>query len=208
VGAWQKWAANPGGRPSREVRYCENSWRNKPAWVELGNSSLRLLWAQYKPQSLHVVRPKARTLGSINDTINALINAELSGKPEADKLNELERWRLFEPRWTQEQFEEGGNPVTYWMGLHPKYPNLARFAIDILTIPASSCKCERLFSELGDLLEPQRRKIGSQLLAAIQCVRSWRNAGFKPPSDRNQSEVTDKEIAWAYDICSWDTDAR
>jgi hypothetical protein len=22
VGAWQKWAANPGGRPSREVRYC------------------------------------------------------------------------------------------------------------------------------------------------------------------------------------------
>jgi hypothetical protein len=21
VGAWQKWAANPGGRPSREVRY-------------------------------------------------------------------------------------------------------------------------------------------------------------------------------------------
>jgi hypothetical protein len=188
--------------------YCENSWRDKPAWVESGNSSLRLLWAQYKPQSLHVVRPKARTLGGINDTINALINAELSGKPEADKLNELERWRLFEPRWTQEQFEEGGNPVTYWMGLRPKYPNLARFAIDILTIPASSCECERLFSELGDLLEPRRRKIGSQLLAAIQCVCSWRNAGFKPPSDRNQSEVTDEEIAWAYDICSWDTDAR
>jgi hypothetical protein len=30
-------------------------------------------------------------LGGINDTINALINAELSGKPEADKLNELDR---------------------------------------------------------------------------------------------------------------------
>jgi hypothetical protein len=47
------------------------------------------------------------------------------------------------------------------MGLRPKYPNLARFAIDILTIPALSCECERLFSELGDLLEPRRRKIGS-----------------------------------------------
>jgi hypothetical protein len=88
------------------------------------------------------------------------------------------------------------------------YKRLMRFAIDILTIPASSCECERLFSELGDLLEPRRRKIGSQFLAAIQCVRSWRDAGFKPPSDRNQSEVTDEEIAWAYDICSWDTDAR
>jgi hypothetical protein len=86
--------------------------------------------------------------------------------------------------------------------------NLARFAIDILTIPASSCECERLFSELGNLLELRRRKIGSQLLAAIQCVCSWHDGGFKPPSDRNQSEITDEEIGWAYDICSWDTDAR
>jgi hypothetical protein len=57
---------------------------------------------------------------------------------------------------------------------------LARFAIDILIIPVSSCECERLFSELGDLPEPRKRKIGSQLLAAIQCVRSWHDAGFKP----------------------------
>jgi hypothetical protein len=52
--------------------YCENSWRDKPAWVESGNSSLQLLWAQYKPQSLHVACPKARTLGGINNTINTL----------------------------------------------------------------------------------------------------------------------------------------
>jgi hypothetical protein len=58
------------------------------------------------------------------------------------------------------------------MDLAPKYPNLSRLAIDILTIPASSCECERLFSELGDLLEPRRRKIRAQLLAALQLIRS------------------------------------
>jgi hypothetical protein len=52
-----------------------------------------------------------------------------------------------------------------------KYPCLSQFAIDMLTIPASSCDCERLFSELGDLLEPKRRAIGSELLAALQLVR-------------------------------------
>jgi hypothetical protein len=88
------------------------------------------------------------------------------------------------------------------MGLRPKYPNLARFAIDILNIPASSCKCKRLFSKLGDILELQRRKIGSQLLAAIQYVCSWHDAGFKPPLDCNLREIIDKEIARAYDICS------
>jgi hypothetical protein len=34
-------------------------------------------------------------------------------------------------------------------------------------------------------------------LATIQCVRSWHDAGFKPPSDRNQSEINDEEIARA-----------
>jgi hypothetical protein len=123
-------------------------------------------------------------------------------------MDELERWRQFEPRWTQEQFEQRSNPVSYWISLRPKYPNLARLAIDILTIPASSCECERLFSELGDLLEPRRRKIGSQLLAAIQCIRSWRDAGFKPLSNHATSDVTDAEVAAIYDICRWDRDAQ
>jgi hypothetical protein len=29
-----------------------------------------------------------------------------------------------------------------------------QMAIDVLSIPALNCKCERMFSELGDLLEP------------------------------------------------------
>jgi hypothetical protein len=60
----------------------------------------------------------------------------------------------------------------YWIQMRSKYLCLSRFAIDMLTIPASSCDCERLFSELGDLLEPKRRAIGSELLAALQLVRS------------------------------------
>jgi hypothetical protein len=37
----------------------------------------------------------------------------------------------------------------------------------VLSIPANSCECERMFSELGDLLALQQRKIGLQLLAAL-----------------------------------------
>jgi hypothetical protein len=123
-------------------------------------------------------------------------------------VDELKRWRRFELRWTQEQFEQGGNPISYWISLRPKYPSLAHMAIDVLTIPASSCECERLFSELGDLLEPRRRRIGSQLLAAIQCIRSWRDAGFKPPSDYGSSDVIDAEVAAIYDICKWDSEVQ
>jgi hypothetical protein len=49
----------------------------------------------------------------------------------------------------------------------PKYPNLAQLALNIMTILASSCDCERMFSELGDLLKLKRRAISSELLAVI-----------------------------------------
>jgi hypothetical protein len=34
-----------------------------------------------------------------------------------------------------------------------------------------------MFSELGDLLAPRQHNIGSQLLAALQCIRSWMRDG-------------------------------
>lgn len=121
----------------------------------------------YKEIDLAILAICPGMSSGISDAIKALVCAEPSSDAEAAEIDELERWQRFEPLWTEEQFEHGGNPVAYWISLRPKYPNLSRLAIDILTIPASSCECERLFSELGDLLEPRRRKIGSQLLAVI-----------------------------------------
>jgi hypothetical protein len=71
-----------------------------------------------------------------------------------------------------------------------------------MTIPALSCDCERVFSELRNLLESKRRGIGPQLLAAIQMVRAWRKAGFYLPLESDDdSEVTNEEIRQEFHIC-------
>ncbi|KAI1514567.1 hypothetical protein Ptr86124_005890, partial [Pyrenophora tritici-repentis] len=153
----------------------------RAAWAKLNAyyTELDESPAHFAATCLHLYYKNYLQLSSgINDAINALVNAEPYSIVEVTEIDELERWRRFELRWTQEQFEQ-----------------------------ASSCECERLFSELGDLLEPRRRKIGSQLLAAIQCIRSWRDAGFKPPSDYNSGDVTDAEVAAIYEICKWDSEA-
>ena len=74
-------------------------------------------------------------------------------------LDEFERWRANEPRWSREDVDTLGNPVRYWLTQRSKYPALSQLAIDIMTIPASSCECERLLSELGDLLQPKLMRI-------------------------------------------------
>ncbi|KAF2185466.1 hypothetical protein K469DRAFT_575819, partial [Zopfia rhizophila CBS 207.26] len=49
----------------------------------------------------------------------------------------------------------------------------------LISIPASGCDCEHMFLELGEMLEPRRRKLSAHLIAAIQCIRAWRKHGFR-----------------------------
>jgi hypothetical protein len=89
-----------------------------------------------------------------------------------------------------------------------KYPNLSRFALDIPTIPASSCDCERLFRELGDLLEPRRRALSDQVLSALQLIRSWARAGFKTDFDDSyepEAKASNEAILDAVNIHDWHT---
>ncbi|KAF2825429.1 hypothetical protein CC86DRAFT_264699, partial [Ophiobolus disseminans] len=68
--------------------------------------------------------------------------------------------------------------------------------------------------ELGDLLEPKRRAIGSELLAALQLIRAWTRAGYTTikaiethSGDGNSSSssesFTDDSLAREYDIYNW-----
>ncbi|KAG9375608.1 hypothetical protein A1F94_013818 [Pyrenophora tritici-repentis] len=150
--------------------YCDVAWADKADWLTSANASFQQLWAAYKPQR---ARQRYTTAPSSNNIDEAIIAILSRNNDREAPLDEFERWKTQEPQWTQEQYNADGNPVQYWIQLLPKYPHLAQFAIDIMTIPASSSDCERLFSELGDLLEPKRRALGSELLAALQLVRSW-----------------------------------
>jgi hypothetical protein len=185
--------------------YCDNAWRNKDGWLTDAYAAFQRVWRTYKPQQPPLRRKPAA--GSIDEAIDAVVNAELSGDAAAD--DEYDNWRKYEPRWTQDHYmsTEAESAVQYWLRLQPRYPHLAQLALDVLTIPASSCDCERMFSELGDLLEPRRRKMNPQLLAALQTLRGWIRAGFKTPSAAQTEQVTDEEVESEYVVNSWEDSA-
>jgi hypothetical protein len=147
--------------------YCEASWSEKPEWLDANNRSFRALWAEYNISPRVIRRPKVLS-SDMDDAIDSLIDPT-TGDDNAAADDECERWKRSEPR-AEKGTEHANNPIQYWVALRDRYPSLSRLALDVLSIPASSCECERMFSELGDLLEPRRRAIQPQLLAAIQCV--------------------------------------
>jgi hypothetical protein len=185
--------------------YCENAWEHKTGWLRKADEGFQKLWGAYKKPP-KTPSPQPPRTGAIDDVIGAY-TARRNGA-RAEDLDEYTRWREQEPEWSLQTYQNDGNAVQYWITMGPKYPQLSRFAIDILTIPASSCECERLFSELGDLLEPKRRQIGSELLAAFQLIRSWTRAGFYDPkhsgSDNNSDDnIDDDELTREYAIQNW-----
>jgi hypothetical protein len=149
-------------------RYCARSWREKPEWLALGERGFRQLYAPYTtPQATSTCR-KDCGHGAIDKATAAVLGPD--SEDDNEFSDEYERWRRLEPQWTVQQYKKEC-PIKYWVLLQSRYLTLSRFAINILSILASSCECERMFSKLGDLLTPQRRKTGPQLLAALQCLR-------------------------------------
>jgi hypothetical protein len=107
-------------------------------------------------------------MSNFGDAIDAIIDEESEHTIEVE--DKYDSW-LKEPMWTSDQHKEDPTAVQYWLALKPKYPNLSRLVIEVLTIPASSSDCERVFAGTGDILELQRRKIGAQLRAASVCLQ-------------------------------------
>ena len=68
------------------------------------------------------------------------------------------------------------NPLRYWMsdGVKSMFPHLHIIAIWILSIPASSCACERLFSIAALVLSSRRHKMNPDTLAAICTLKKRR----------------------------------
>jgi hypothetical protein len=77
------------------------------------------------------------------------------------------------------------HPINYWLVTRSRYPVLSQLALDIYSIPAASADCERIFSELGDLLSVRRLNMKPELLSALQSIRSWRRIGLKAKHPTN-----------------------
>ena len=51
-------------------------------------------------------------------------------------------------------------------------------ALDLLSIPAMSAKAERIFSQAGNIVRPNRASLKSNTLAAVICLKQWEEEGM------------------------------
>jgi len=81
------------------------------------------------------------------------------------------------------------NPLEWWLESTQQraYPDLAKMAVDLLSIPAMAADPERLFSSAGYMINDRRNRLNIDTIQALECLKSWYRLGQIEKCDRDLS---------------------
>ncbi|KAF3762264.1 HAT dimerization, partial [Cryphonectria parasitica EP155] len=68
-------------------------------------------------------------------------------------------------------------PLVWWAARKAEFPALSQMAFDVLSIPAMSSECERVFSQGKLTMSSQRRRMKSSTLELLLCLKDWLKNG-------------------------------
>jgi hypothetical protein len=70
--------------------------------------------------------------------------------------------------------------IGYWAAkrLDPRSKDLARTALEYLSIPAMSAEPERVFSGAKITISDRRCRLGDDAINALECLKSWNRDGL------------------------------
>ena len=71
------------------------------------------------------------------------------------------------------------DPWRWWLeDGHNRYPIVFKMAVDYLSIPSTSCECERVFISARRTITCDRNNLSGSLIEALQLQKSWLRRGI------------------------------
>lgn len=169
--------------PAWKWTFFRSSWKSRPDWLQRAEDAVLALWSNYRdthPQldsqsSATDPQQAARKAQPINDYMRWKTAKIL---PTAIVKDEYEHYCNEDPMIVGEK--ELFNPIDWWRSpVHQRlYPRLSRLAYNLLSVPAMSAECERVFSSTGILLSDRRSTMDMASIEASECVRNWLRTVF------------------------------
>ncbi|EJP61009.1 transposase-like protein [Beauveria bassiana ARSEF 2860] len=147
--------------PSYEWHYIHENWKRE--WVAPSKTLVAALWDEYKPvETLPLSEPEPM---ATNEFLQWR-NKHLQPAPMTDE---------YEHYCKSERVYKFTGALTWWLEetQQKTYPNLSKMAVDILSIPAMSAEPERLFSGTRITITDRRNRMGSDVIEATECLKSW-----------------------------------
>jgi hypothetical protein len=179
--------------PSLRLLWFKDHWKHHIAWYKQAENSMRKIYTLYveawedeeveEPDS--PVRRKLPPL-AINphdERLSRALSVDLSilhnnralgGRKKRRKVNELDTYldSLAEDTYSGDPLLS--QPLKWWIQRgRLQYPVLYKVALDFLSIPATSCECERCFSRAKDTITLRRNHLSASSIEALQLQKHW-----------------------------------
>ncbi|PNP59234.1 hypothetical protein FNYG_14985 [Fusarium nygamai] len=132
---------------------------------------------EYRDLQITVTSPEGPVVKRRKTTLSSFDryrNRYRQSQPSAAQADEYIRWQAS----VSGSDKDVADPVEYWVLKRFEYPRLSRMALDVMTVPAMSSECERLFSATGLMVTPLRNRLDAGTIGLIQTLRSWLRAGI------------------------------
>jgi hypothetical protein len=168
--------------PHMKWFYFEHTWQHAHTWKDAkqprqwlpkGKKALLTLWNEYKtmqfsPGELQVCGEKR---GSEIDSDPFDDDTDMTRIQTRVQIDELEAWisaACF-------KLDDGDTLPKYWLRQRrgQSTARLAQMGLDMVSIPAMSSECERVFSQAKLLITGQRSSLKVDIIEATQCLRMW-----------------------------------
>jgi hypothetical protein len=149
-------------RPSYKWNYITTQW--KAEWVTKARQAMLDLWTrEYKPKDSTIPTSSCSSTSTNKFTIWAR-------KHEVSTTFDDEY-----ARYCASDIIPVSDSLAWWLEATQQqtYPNLSQMAIDFLSIPAMSAAPERCFSSTKETITDKRNKLGSEVIQAFECLKSW-----------------------------------
>lgn len=120
---------------------------------------------QYNRERMQLIAAAARNKGWRKELEDYLGDVVIDATPQTDPV----AW------WAVSARRQCFPPPEALQTNQKRYPTLARIALDVLPVAASSVPCERLFSAAVPIDTPQRSRLGPELFEQLQLLKAeWR----------------------------------
>jgi hypothetical protein len=88
-----------------------------------------------------------------------------------------------------EAYDDDFDLLSWWHEHKLTYPVLSILAKDIMNVPVSTTSSESCFSLSGRIIEERRRRLGSETIEMLVCMKDWELG-----QQRGQHTVEDKDL--------------
>ncbi|KAH3938518.1 hypothetical protein HBH98_249950 [Parastagonospora nodorum] len=183
--------------PKLRYNWFQNQWKHHPPWYNKARKSIDHMFRQYhqdeaddEAQGSQLQPPSRRKLPN-DDSKNSLYEAAMAvdlhlltnaRNKKQRRVGQLDEYfdALVTDLTTASEHEAEllEEPLQWWLNIGKKsYPILFKMAVDFLSIPATSCECERCFSSARRTITCDRNSLSGDTIEALQLQKNWVRRG-------------------------------